>query len=251
MGRRVVARGRFVRRFLCYAPPRQRSPWSHVPPDARAVLVTAAGSLVGQAIGRRLALDGASVAFADADYATARAAAEAVRASGGRAAGFAMDHRDWTSTRRAVRAARDGWSGLDLLVNVADDPPQTPFLALCEDDLAVPFDAPLVGLMHGARAAAEHMRAAGAGCIVNVFPLGGDDVLGGAMAGGAEMLTRAAGVELAPVGIRVTGVAATSVRQNPAAIADAVAFAVSPDASYVTGSTLVVAERRTQQWIAR
>ncbi len=223
-----------------------------MPPDARAVFVTAAGSLAGQAIGRRLALDGASVAFADADRGVACAAAEAVRAGGGLAAGFAMDLRDWASTRRAVQAARDGWSGLDLLVNVVDDSPTAPFLALSEDDLADPFDAPLVGLMHGVRAAAEHMRAAGAGCIVNVFPLSGDDhALGGAMAGGAEMLTRAAGVELAPLGIRVTGVAATSVRENPSAIADAVAFAVSSDASYVTGSTLVVAERHARQWHAR
>lgn len=223
-----------------------------MPPDARAVLVTAAGSLAAQAIGRRLALDGASVAFADADHGLACAAAEAVRAAGGNAAGFAMDHRDWTSTRRAVQTAHDCWSGLDLLVNIADDPPAAPFLALAEDDLAAAFDAPLVGLMHGVRAAAEHMQAAGAGCIVNVFPLSGDDnLLGGAMAGGAEMLTRAAGVELASLGIRVAGVAAVSVRDNPAAIADAVAFAVSSDASYVTGSTLIVAERHTQQWIAR
>ena len=223
-----------------------------MPPDARAVLVTAAGSLAAQAIGRRLALDGASVAFTDADHGLACAAAEAVRAAGGNAAGFAMDHRDWTSTQRAVRAAHNGWSGLDLLVNVADNPPAAPFLALAEDDLADAFDAPLAGLMHGVRAAAEHMRAAGAGCIVNVFPLGGDDnALGGAMAGGAEMLTRAAGVELASLGIRVAGVAAVSVRDNPAAIADAVAFAASPDASYVTGSTLIVAERHTQQWTAR
>ena len=163
-----------------------------------------------------------------------------------------MDAGDWTSTRRAVQDVHDHWSRLDLLVNFVDDSSAAPFLGLSEDDLTGSFDAPLVGLMHGVRAAAEHMRASGAGCIVNVFPLGGDDnVLGGAMAGGAEMLTRAAGVELASVGIRVAGVAAVSVRDNPAAIADAVAFAASPDASYVTGSTLVVAERHTQQWIAR
>ena len=42
-------------------------PQSHVPPDARVALVTAAGSPAGQAIGLRLALQGASVGLADAD----------------------------------------------------------------------------------------------------------------------------------------------------------------------------------------
>lgn len=223
-----------------------------MPPDARAVLVTAAGSLTSQAIGRRLARDGACVAFADADRDAACAAAGGIRADGGEAAGFGVNARDWASTQRSVQAARDRWGRLDLLVNVVDDPPPAPFLALSEDDLNESFDAALVGLMHGVRAATEQMRAAGAGCIVNVFPLGGDDnVLGGAMAGAAEMLTRAAGVELAPLGIRVAGIAAASVRDDPAAIADAVAFAASADGSSVTGSTLVVAERHVQQWIAR
>jgi NAD(P)-dependent dehydrogenase (short-subunit alcohol dehydrogenase family) len=192
------------------------------------------------------------VAFAAADRETACAAAAAIRANSGEAAGFEMDARDWTSTRRAVQEARDRWMRLDLLVNLVDDLPAAPFLALSEDDLTESFDAALAGFMHGVRAATEQMRAAGTGCIVNVFPLGGDDhVLGGATAGAAEMLTRAAGVELALHGIRVVGVAAASVRDDPAAIADAVAFAASSDAGYVTGSTLIVAERHTQQWIAR
>ena len=192
------------------------------------------------------------MAFADADYVAACAAAEAIRSDDGEAAGFEMDARDWTSTQRAVQAVGDRWARLDLLVNLVDDPPAAPFLALSEDDLTESFDAALAGLLHGVRAAAEQMREAGAGCIVNVCPLSGDDnVLGGAMAGAAEMVTRAAGVELAPLGIRVAGIAAASVREDPAAIADAVAFVASSGASYVTGSTLVIAERPTRQWIAR
>ena len=192
------------------------------------------------------------MAFAAADRDAACAAAATIRANGGEAAGFAMDARDWASTQRAVQEARDCWARLDLLVNLVDDLPAAPFLALSEDDLTESFDAALAGLLHGVRAATEPMQAVGAGCIVNVFPLGGDDhALGGATAGAAEMLTRAAGVELAPLGIRVAGIAAVSVRDDPAAIADAVAFAASSDASYVTGSTLVIAERHTQQWIAR
>ncbi|MCY3913396.1 MAG: SDR family oxidoreductase [Chloroflexi bacterium] len=223
-----------------------------MPPDARAALVTAAGSLTSQAIGRRLAHDGACVAFADADRDAACAAAEAICADGGEAVGLEMHARDWTSTQRAVQAARDRWARLDVMVNLVDDSPAAPFLALSEDDLTESFDAALVGLMHGVRAATEQMREADAGCIVNVFPLSRDDnVLGGAMAGAAEMLTRAAGVELAPLGIRVAGIVAASVREDPAAIADAVAFVSSADAGYVTGSTLVIAERHTQQWIAR
>lgn len=223
-----------------------------MPPDARAALVTAAGTLTSQAIGRRLARDGACVAFADADHDAARAAAAAIRADGGEAVGFGMDARDWSSTQHAVQQARDHWGRLDLLVNFVDDSAAAPFLALSEDDLTESFDAGLVGLMHGVRAATEQMQTADAGCIVNVFPLSGDDhVVGSAMAGAAEMLTRAAGVELAPLGIRVAGIAATSVRENPASIADAVAFVASSDAGYVTGSTLVIAERHTQRWIAR
>ena len=192
------------------------------------------------------------MAFADADHDAACAAADAIRVDGAEAVGLGMNAVDWTSTRRSMQSARDRWGRLDLLVNLVDDSPSPPFLALTEDDLAESFDAALVGLMHGVRAATEQMRAAGAGCIVNVFPLSGDDnVIGGVTSGAAEMLTRAAGVELAPLGIRVAGIAAASVREDPAAIADAVAYLASSDAGYVTGSTLVIAERHTQQWIAR
>ena len=217
-----------------------------MPAHARAALVTAAGSPAGQAIGRRLALDGASVGLADADCEAAHAAAEHIRAVGGQAEAFGMDALDWPATQHTVQTVRDRWSRLDVMVNVAGDPPPVAFLKMSEDDFKASFDAVVVGLMHGVRAAATLMRVAAAGCIVNVFPRSGDDhVLRGAVVGAAELLTRAAAVELAPLGIRVVGVAADSVHDNPTAIADAVAFLASPDASYVTGTTLVVAQNHS------
>ena len=227
-------------------------PQSHVPPDARVALVTAAGSPAGQAIGLRLALQGASVGLADADRVAAQAAAEHVRAAGGQAEAFAMNAEDWTATLDTVRTVRDRWSRLDIMVNVSEDPPPVPFLDMSEGALDASFDAPLLGLMHGVRAAEKPMRAAATGCIVNVFACGGgNNALRSAADGAAEMLTRAAAVELAPLGIRVAGVAADSVHDNPTAIANAVAFLTSPDASYVTGTTLVIAENDVPRWNTR
>ncbi len=213
--------------------------------DARVALVTRAGSPAGQAVAQRLALDAFRLALSDCRAEAAAAAARYVRAAGTEAEPLTADPSIWTAMQAVVQCVLDRWSRLDLIVNIQGDHGPGSLLELTEDSFDASFDEELVGLVHGVRAAAEPMRAATSGCIVNVFAHNDASMAAdAARAGATDMLTRAAAVELAPHGVRVVGIGAKHLDEQREAVADAVAFVASPDATYMTGTTLRIADNR-------
>jgi NAD(P)-dependent dehydrogenase (short-subunit alcohol dehydrogenase family) len=215
------------------------------------VLVTGAARGLGAAITARLAADGHSVVGADLDGADVR-----------------LDVRDpaeWEDGVRALEAAGEPWG----LVNCAARTIVRPLFETdpeeWDDVLATNLRGPFLGI----RAVGPLLAARGAGRIVNVSS---DSALKGrgvvwphyaASKAGLLSLTRRAAAALAPAGVTVNAVvpgtidgetvrelageqldalaaeAALGRLAKPAEIAALVAWLVSDEASYVTGSVLV------------
>ena len=169
-------------------------------------LVTGAGSGIGRATAQRLAADGARVACLDIDAEGVTATVDQI---GGRALGIVADITDAEAVEAALAAAAAELDGLDWVANVAgvgdftgdvtETPPQEWSRVLAVN---------LTGTYHVSRAAIPHLRAAGGGAMANVasqFGLVG--CLGSpaycASKAGVVGLTRAMALDHAGEGIRV------------------------------------------------
>ena len=243
--------------------------------DGRSGVVTGAASGIGRATAARLVAEGARVLLLDlpgSDLEGARAEAESA-APGGEAAPRALVCAADVSVSGDVEAAcalaRERFGGIDLLVNNAATlgfvgPPLDYPEDLFDRVLAVNVRGPWLCL----RACAPSMRERGGGAVVNVSSTSG---LGGApwhIAYGASKhtvlgLTRSAALALAPDRIRVNAVAPGAVETPileelerglgrsradrseqiplgraaaPAEVAALVAFLLSAEAAFITGS---------------
>jgi NAD(P)-dependent dehydrogenase (short-subunit alcohol dehydrogenase family) len=134
----------------------------------------------------------------------------AVKGAGGRASGCVADLTDAEAPERIIRAAVDGFGGLDVLVNAAGVIASGTMEATTDEAwdtmMAVNLRAPF-RLMRGA---APHL-AARKGSIVNVSSVNGLRSFPGVLAycvskAGVDHLTRCAALELAPLGVRVNAV---------------------------------------------
>lgn len=243
--------------------------------SGKVALVTGAASGLGAATARRLAKDGAAVLLTDRDLAGEDIAAS-ITAAGGQAAFRLHDvtsHPDWVA---AVEHAVHDFGRLDILVNNAGVAGGRHELMDHSYDawrqiLAVNLDGVFLGLRH----AGPRIAASGGGSVINLSSILGKVGMAGAAAycaskGGVTLLTKAAALEWAPLGIRVNSVHpgfidtpmvsnALADREDgnemrvalmnahpigrfgvPREIADAIAFLASDDASFITGAELVV-----------
>ena len=245
--------------------------------SGKTVLVTGAAQGIGEAIARRFAAEGARVAVCDRQAARVAALADELRRSGAEVVPMAVDLTDTAAYHGAMDAlAADG--GVDVLVNnaaifepanVLDATPEH-----WERTRRVNLDAVFLGTRHFAAHLARRGRG---GAIVHIAS--GEAIRTEprtaaytATKGAVIAFTQAGAVDLAPHGIRVNAVAPGCIhtplsiidgvdetttpdfqewfvrrRKIPLArpgrseeVAAAVAFLASDDASYVTGTCLVV-----------
>jgi NAD(P)-dependent dehydrogenase (short-subunit alcohol dehydrogenase family) len=217
---------------------------------------------------------GARVVLADLDEETVEGAAAEIGALGLHATAIAADVADEASVNSMVQATLKREGRLDILVNNAGIAIRRPAVDLARGDWDKVLSVNLTGSFLCARAAAGPMIAAGnGGAIVNVASIMGlsggglyPNVSYQATKGAIVNMTRALAVEWAPNVIRVNAVAPTYVRTDligpilkdpelvarieamtplrklaePADIAAAIAFLVSPAAAMITGHTLAV-----------
>jgi NAD(P)-dependent dehydrogenase (short-subunit alcohol dehydrogenase family) len=232
----------------------------------RVAIVTGSAQGIGKAVADKLAAEGASVVLADLNEAGAKAAAATLP----RAIGVGTDVSDEASVKAMVKAAVDAYGKLDILVNNAAI---VPFTAWDDIDyaewrriMAVNLDGTFLTNRH----ASDQMRRVGYGRIVNIASnvvVAGTPNLAHYVAskGGVFGFTRALATELGKYGITVNTVApgltetegtvasphaaafdfVQSLQASPRRavagdIAPAVAFLVSEEAAWVTGSMLVV-----------
>ncbi|MGW3346178.1 SDR family NAD(P)-dependent oxidoreductase [Nonomuraea rubra] len=181
----------------------------------RRAVVTGGGRGLGKAIAARLAEAGADLLIGDLDEGLAVAAAKELAGRHGvRAIGAAMDVTDAVAVAAAADRAVTELGGLEVWVNNAGIFPAVPLLEMTEETWDQVFAVNARGVFVGAREAARRMSAAGTGgVIVNIVSTAGFRGSAPGLAAyvgskhAARGLTRELALELAPMGIRVLGVA--------------------------------------------
>jgi len=236
-----------------------------------AAVVTGGNSGIGKAIALALAEQGANITIDYVSHPEATDELEKQIASlGDRAIGVQADVSQVADLERLIAACVNAFGRLDIMVNNAGIETRTSILDTSEEQYEKVLRINLKSAFFGTQLAAKQMiKQGGGGRIINITSVHEDWPMPGNTAyclskGGMRMLTRTAGVELAPHNILVVGVGPGAVAtpinlstmQNPAKmakldaaiplgrmaqpeeIASVVALLAGSGASYVTATTV-------------
>jgi glucose 1-dehydrogenase len=229
----------------------------------KVAIVTGGNSGIGKAIVLELAAQGANVAIDYVSHADATEDLERrIVALGDRTIGVDADVSKVADLQRLVDATVKAFGRLDIMVNNAGIESRTSVLDTTEKQYDAVLQVNLKSAFFGTQLAAKQMiTQGGGGHIINITSVHEDWPMPGNTAyclskGGMRMLTRTAGVELAPHKILVAGVGPGSTMANPAEmekldaaiplgrmarpeeIASVVAMLASDRASYITATTV-------------
>lgn len=240
--------------------------------DGKVVLVTGAGQGVGEGIALAVAMEGASVVAAGRTLEKVEKTAAAVRERGTDAVAVQCDVRRRDEVDACVAAALKRFDRIDAVVNNAMMVSLGPVLDITEKDARRTWESGFLGSLWCMQAAFPALKDS-RGSVVNLgtgAALRPDPAGFALYAGVKEMvrtLTRAAAVEWGQHGIRVNAVIPNAMSPGlqmwsefardefdqfvstiplgrvgdcEGDVGRAVAFLVSDDAAYVTGTTLMV-----------
>jgi NAD(P)-dependent dehydrogenase (short-subunit alcohol dehydrogenase family) len=239
--------------------------------EGQVAIVTGSGSGIGRAIAARLANEGATVCIADRNIDAANLVVEEITANGGDARSRRIDVTDHLMVGAAVSWVEEHLGPVDILVNNAAHANPAPLAELTGDD----WDSDLAVVLKGpylcARAVLPGMAERRSGVLLNLGSVNGTQFFGhdaySAAKAGLLSLTRSIAVRYGRFGIRANVISPGTVRtpawddrvaRDPQVferlkrwyplgrvgsvddIAAAAAFLTSSEASWITGTELVV-----------
>jgi glucose 1-dehydrogenase len=237
----------------------------------KVAVVTGGNSGIGKAIALELARQGANITIDYISHPDATDELEKQVASlGDHAIGMDADVSQVADLERLIAASVKAFGRLDIMVNNAGVETRTSILDTSEEQYEKVLRINLKSAFFGTQLAAKQMiKQGGGGRIINVTSVHEDWPMPGNTAyclskGGMRMLTRTAGVELAPHNILVVGVGPGAVATpinlstmkdptllkklddaiplgrmaQPAEIGSVVAFLAGSGASYITATTV-------------
>jgi 3-oxoacyl-[acyl-carrier protein] reductase len=246
----------------------------------KSALITGGSRGIGAAVARRLSAEGASVAINYLSRrADAEALAQELAGSGNGAIALQGDVSDPAASRDLVARTADAFGGLDILVSNAGVEYFGALESITPEDFQRVFGINVAGQLFAAQAAAAVLGAGGRIVLMSSVSAGMavfEHSLYAASKAAISALVRNLAPELASRGIAINAIAPGGTRTDMAAenaknythpalqdlhlpeatttslfcaqgrlaepeeVAAAIAFLVSPDASYVNGSTLAV-----------
>ena len=241
----------------------------------RTAIITGAGQGIGAAIARRFADEGATVAIAELNAASGEAMAAELSAQGHRAIAVQTDVADAQSVNRMVEQVVSQLGIPDILINNAGINVFRDPLECTDEDWKRCFSVDLDGVWYCCRAALPHLLKTGHASIVNIASVHAFQIIPNCFPypvakHGLIGLTRALAIHYAAKGIRVNSVSPGYIgtqnvidywatfpdpeaeRQRaykiqpmkrigtPEEVAWAVLFLASDEASFITGTNLMI-----------
>ena len=237
--------------------------------EGKVTLISGGARGIGAAMSTRFAAEGAHVCIGDIEDAAGIALAETIQAAGQDARFMRLDVIDSAAWQAAVDALVADFGGVDILVNNAGIYDRRPLEEISEESWDHVMGVNAKGPFLGAKAVIPAMRMKGGGSIVNISSTAG--IRGsvashyGASKGAVRLLTKSIAGTYAKDGIRCNSVHPGPVETemgyaavpeavraerfgriplgrfaDPSEIANAVLFLASGEASFMTGSEMVV-----------
>lgn len=240
----------------------------------KVALITGGRRGIGRGIALTLAKYGAKVIVTDISCEDCEKVVEEIKTAGGEGLAIKLDVTSRQDAEAAIKKGVEKFGKLDILINNAGIAEFSPFLDITDEQLSKTLDINLKGQFICAQTAARQMKTQGGGAIVNIasVAMGGQGI--GfpnvshycASKGGVAALTEATAAELAKYNIRVNAIAPglietpmiASVKADaagfqaslsripmgrvgePKEIGELAAFLASEDASYITGSVVII-----------